>query len=134
MTAIVAAHYAETVARLRANPIIKQLAAGLVTTPLDSLAHPDSSPRFEFMQAANRKFRDSEQLNTGNPVYTPDTGPRHIGAVAEALIAERAATRDAFASVFQTTDDTTLDEAIRRAQAGEDLTALAREIASRKEG
>ena len=49
--------------------------AGRVTT--QSLFHNDGSPRFELMQRTN-----AEYVNRGGD----DTPPRHIGAVAEAIV------------------------------------------------
>jgi hypothetical protein len=131
MPALVSKEYGETVARLRANAIIQRLAVSLTLTPLSELAHDDGTPRFEFMLAANRRFADTEALNEGNPAYTADEGPRHIGAIAEALLAVRADTRASFAHLLDTTDEALVSELIRRCQAGEDPLVVHTELTAR---
>jgi hypothetical protein len=76
VTTIRAAHYGETVDQLKADPIVHAMAAGLAGVPRDELAHPDGTPRHEFMGHANAEYHDVR----GGLVYG------HIGAVAEALL------------------------------------------------
>jgi hypothetical protein len=92
MPVIEAAHYAQTRAALQRNRLVLHLYAGLVNATTDQLCHPgpDHTPRHEFMGAANHRFAELEALN---PAHT-HPGPRHLGAVAEALIALRFADED----------------------------------------
>ena len=85
--------------RIKGNPIIIMMAAGVATVPLAEIAHEDGTPRFEFMQRANRVFDEAEARNAGNPGYQPYPAgaPRHLGLIAEAVLAERAAIRAAVA-------------------------------------
>jgi hypothetical protein len=74
--AIEAAHYREAREKLMSDPIIRDMVVGLANEPLDRLQHADSeTPRFEFMQAANREYE-----SRGGTIKA------HIGAVAEALL------------------------------------------------
>lgn len=73
--AIEAAHYGEARQKLREDRIVQGLAIGLYGVPLDDLAHPDGTPRFEFMGAANREY-----------AARGGTNQAHLGAVAEVLI------------------------------------------------
>jgi hypothetical protein len=59
------------------DPIIIDMAGGLKGVPMSELVHdgPDSTPRFEFMTAANAEYRKRGGKDGG-----------HIGAVAEALL------------------------------------------------
>jgi hypothetical protein len=81
--------------RLQGNPVISMMAAGVVTVPLAELAHEDGTPRSHLMNQANRGFDDAEARNIGNPAYTPypKDAHRHLGLIAEAILAERAAMR-----------------------------------------
>ena len=90
--------------RIKGNPIISMMAAGVVTMPLAELAHEDGTPRFGFMLQANRTFDDAEARNAGNPAYQPypPGAHRHLGLIAEAVLAERAAMRAAVASAMAT--------------------------------
>lgn len=62
---------------LAADPIVIGMAAGVANMPRQDLAHEDGTPRFEFMQAANREYD-----NRGGRKDLP----AHIGAVARAVI------------------------------------------------
>lgn len=84
--AIEAEHYEESRLALTTNPIVVALAAeievglrnGYVT--IDELAYSDTlEPRFGFMMQAN----DEYNRRSGDEYHS---GPRHIGAVAEAII------------------------------------------------
>jgi hypothetical protein len=77
MAVIRAAHYGEVEARLMKDPIVIAMAKGLAGVPVDQMVHPgfDGTPRFEFMQAANREYRERGGQDGG-----------HIGAVAHALL------------------------------------------------
>jgi hypothetical protein len=88
--------------RIKGNPIIAMMAAGVVTVPLAELAHEDGTPRSGFMNQANRAFDDAEARNAGNPAYTPYPvgAHRHLGLIAEAVLAERAAMHEAVASAM----------------------------------
>ena len=54
------------------------------------------------MNQANRGFDDAEARNAGNPAYQPypKGAHRHLGLIAEAVLAERAAMRQAVASAM----------------------------------
>jgi hypothetical protein len=119
--------------RINGNPVIAMMAAGVVTVPLAELAHQDGTPRFTFMQRANRVFDQAESQNVGNPRYQPYPAGarRHLGLIAEAVLAERAAIREAVASAMAApgtspeSADVTL--IIGRLRAGESPVAIARE-------
>ena len=83
--------------RLKGNPVIAMMAAGVVTVPLAELADEDGTPRSHLMNQANRGFDDAEARNAGNPAYEryPKDAHRHLGLIAEAVLAERAAMRAA---------------------------------------
>src|ERR1022692_3898275 len=88
--------------RLKGNPIIAMMAAGVVTVPLAELAHEDGTPRSHLVSQANRGFDDAEARNAGTPAYEPYPAGahRHLGLIAEAVLAERAAMREAVASAM----------------------------------
>jgi hypothetical protein len=88
--------------RIKGNPVISMMAAGIAAVPLAQIAHEDGTPRFEFMQQANRAFDDAQARNVGNPGYQPYPAgaPRYLGLVAEAVLAERAAIREAVGSAM----------------------------------
>jgi hypothetical protein len=119
--------------RINGNPVIAMMAAGVVTVPLAGLAHEDGTPRFAFMQRANGAFDQAEAQNAGNPCYQPypADAPRHLGLIAEAVLAERAAIREAVASAMATpgtspeSADVTL--IIERLRAGESPLAITRQ-------
>jgi hypothetical protein len=102
MTALESPDYQITRDRIKGNPLITRMAAGVATVPLADLAHPDGTPRFEFMQRANRAFEKAEVQNAGNPCYEPypADAPRHIGLIAEAVLTGRAEIRAAVASAM----------------------------------
>ncbi len=102
MTALESPDYQIARDQIKGNPVIIKMAAGVATVPLAELAHEDGTPRFEFMQHANRAFDTAESQNADNPCYEsyPADAPRHIGLIAEAVLAERAATREAVASAM----------------------------------
>ena len=86
--------------RLKGNPVIAMMAAGVVTVPLAELAHQDGTPRSRLMNQANHAFDNAEARTKGNPAYQPypPAAHRHLGLIAEAVLAERAALREAVAS------------------------------------
>jgi hypothetical protein len=102
MAVLESADYQAARERLKGNPIISMMAAGLVTVPLAELAHQDGTPRSHLMSQANRAFDDAEARNAGNPDYSPDPrgASRHIGLIAEAVLAGRAEIRATVASVL----------------------------------
>jgi hypothetical protein len=53
--------------RIKGNPIISMMAAGVVTVPLAELAHQDWTPRSRLMNQANRAFDNAEARNKANP-------------------------------------------------------------------
>jgi hypothetical protein len=55
--------------RLKGNPVIAMMAAGVVTVPLAELALEDGTPRSGVMLQANRTFDDAGARNAGNPTY-----------------------------------------------------------------
>ncbi|MFG2076906.1 DNA-directed RNA polymerase subunit alpha C-terminal domain-containing protein [Nonomuraea maritima] len=67
--------YAETAKKLAADPIVQAMAEGLRAVPIDQLAHDDSIPRHEFMNAANREY----SKRGGQP-------GGHLGSLATALL------------------------------------------------
>jgi hypothetical protein len=105
------------------------MAAGIAAVPLPQIAHDDGTPRFEFMRQANRAFGAAETRNAGNPGYQPYPAgaPRHLGLVAEAILAERAAIRAAVSSAMAApgTSPEAAEVAmiIERARAGESARA-----------
>jgi hypothetical protein len=96
MTALESPDYQIARDRIKGNPVVSKMAAG-VTVPLAELAHEDGTPRFEFMQHANRAFDNAESQNADNLCYEPypADAPKHLGLIAEAVLAERAAIREA---------------------------------------
>jgi hypothetical protein len=119
--------------RIKGNPVIANMAAGVATVPLAELAHEDGTPRFAFMQQANRAFDEAEAQSADNPGYQPyrADAPRHLGLIAEAVLAERAAIREAVASAMaapgtgpESGDVTAI---IERMRAGESPVAIARQ-------
>ena len=78
MAAIIADHYREEYAALAADPIVIDMAAGLADVQTSDIAHPNGSPRFEFMLAANDEYR-----SRGGTIS------RSIGGVATALLGLR---------------------------------------------
>lgn len=87
---------------IKGNPVIAMMAAGVATVPPAEIAHQDGTPRSGFMNQASRAFDAAEARNAGNPGYQPYPAgaPRHIGLIAEAVLAERAAIREAVASAL----------------------------------
>jgi hypothetical protein len=131
MTAIESPHYQAARDQIRGNPLIAQLAAGIATVPLASLAHDDGTPRFAFMQQANHAFDQAQAHNAANPRYQPypPGAPRHLGLIAEALLAERAATRAAVAAALAAPridpESVEVTQIIERLRAGESPLAIA---------
>jgi len=133
MTSLESPDYQTARDRMKGNQIIAAMAAGVATVPLADLAHPDGTPRFEFMQRANRAFDQAQMQNAGNPCYQPYPADahRHIGLIAEAVLAERAAMREAVSSAMaapgtgpESADVTAI---IERMRAGESPVTIARE-------
>jgi hypothetical protein len=91
------------------------------------------------MNQANRAFDDAEARNAGNPGYQPYPAgaPRHLGLVAEAVLAERAAIREAVASAMAapgtSPESPEVTRIIMRMRAGESPTAVARETGALRE-
>jgi hypothetical protein len=133
MTALESADYQAARDRIKDNPLISQMATGVAAVPLAELAHEDGTPRFAFMQRANRAFDTAQSQNAGNPCYQayPAGAPRHIGLIAEAVLAERAAIREAVASAMAAPgtglESGEVTQIIERMQAGEPPAAIARE-------
>jgi len=119
--------------RLKGNPVIAMMAAGVVTVPLAELADEDGTPRSHLVNQANRGFDDAEARNAGNPAYEPypKGAHRHLGLIAEAVLAERAAMRAAVASAMAApgTDPESagVTSIIERMRAGEPAVAIARD-------
>jgi hypothetical protein len=133
MTALESPDYQTARDRIRGNPVISTMAAGVATVPLAELAHGDGTPRFAFMQRASRTFDAAESRNAGNPRYEPypADAPRHLGLIAEAVLAERAAIREAVASAMTppgtSPESGDVTRIINRMRAGESPAAIARE-------
>jgi hypothetical protein len=125
--------------RLKGNPIIAVMAAGVVTVPLAELADEDGMPRSHLVNQANRGFDDAEARNKGNPSYEPYPAGahRHLGLIAGAVLAERAAMREAVASAMAApgTDPESADVSsiIERMRAGESAVAIARDTGAIRE-
>jgi hypothetical protein len=110
--------------RIKGNPIIEMMAAGVVTVPLAELAHEDGTPRFHLVNQANRRFDAVEAANAGNPDYQPypPGAHRHLGLVAEAVLTVRAAMRATIAGLAAPGTDPESPEVtaiIERLRAGE---------------
>jgi hypothetical protein len=125
--------------RIKGNPVIAMMAAGVVTVPLAELAHEDGTPRSRLVNRANHAFDDAEARNKGNPGYHPYPAGarRHIGLVAEAVLAERAAMRQAVASAMAPPgtdpESVAVTSVIERMRAGEPPAAIARETGAVRE-
>jgi hypothetical protein len=119
--------------RIKGNPIISMMAAGVVTVALAELAHQDGTPRSRLMNQANHAFDNAEARNKGNPAYQPypPAAHRHLGLIAEAVLAERTAMREAVASAMAPpgTDPESAEvtRIIERLRAGESAVAIARQ-------
>jgi hypothetical protein len=119
--------------RLQGNPVISMMAAGVATVPLAELADEDGTPRSHLVNQANRGFDDAEARNAGNPAYTPypKDAHRHLGLIAEAVLAERAAMRETVASAMAPPgtdpESAAVTSIIERMRAGESAVAIARE-------
>ena len=133
MTALESLDYQIARDRIKGNPVISKMAAGVATVPLADLAHQDGTPRFAFMQRANHVFDAAESQNAGNPCYEPYPAgaPRHLGLIAEAVLAERAAIREAVASAMAASgtspESGDVTQIIERGRAGESSEEIARE-------
>jgi hypothetical protein len=125
--------------RLQGNPVISMMAAGVVTVPLAELAHEDGTPRSHLMKPRQRGFDAVEARNAGNPGYTPypKDAHRHLGLIAEAVLAERAAMRAAVASAMAPPgtdpESAIVTSVIERLRAGEPAVAIARETGAVRE-
>jgi hypothetical protein len=125
--------------RLQGNQVIAMMAAGVVTVPLAELAHQDGTPRSHLMTQANRTSDATEARNVANPAYTPypKDAHRHIGPIAEAILAERAAMREAVACVMAPPgtdpESAAVTSIIERMRAGESAVAIARETRAVRE-
>ena len=125
--------------RLHGNPVIAMMAAGIATVPLAELADGDGTPRPHLMKQANRGFNDAEARNVGNPAYTPypKDAHRHLGLIAEAILAERAAMRAAVASAMAPPgtdpESAVVTSIIERMRAGETAVAIAIETGAIRE-
>jgi hypothetical protein len=119
--------------RIKGNPVIAMMAAGVVTVPLAELAHQDGTPRSHLMNQANRAFDAAEARNAASPGYTPypKDAHRHLGLIAEAVLAERAAMRAAVASAMAPPgtdpESSEVTAIIDRMRAGEPPLAVARQ-------
>jgi hypothetical protein len=124
--------------RLQGNPVIAMMAAQVATVPLAELADKDGTPRPHLMNQANRGFDDAEARNAGNPAYEPypKDAHRHLGLIAEAVLAARAAVRAAVAAMAPPGTDpesAAVTSIIERMRAGEPGMAIAREVGALRE-
>ena len=132
MAALESDDYQAARERLDGNPIIALMAAGVVTVPLAKLARDDGTPRLKFMMRANRAFNGTEARNAGNPAYQPypKDARRPPELIAEAVLAERGAMREAVASAMAPpgTDPESAEvtSIIERMRAGESPVEIAR--------
>jgi len=133
MTALESPDYQVARDRIKGNPVITKMAAGVATVPLAELAHEDGTPRFVFMQHANRTFDKAQAQNAGNPCYQPYSAdaPRHLGLIAEAVLAERAAIRETVATTMAAPgtgpESGDVTRIIERLRAGESPVVIARQ-------
>jgi hypothetical protein len=133
MTALESPDYQIARDRIKGNPVISMMAAGVATVPLAELAHQDGTPRFAFMQQANRAFDKAEARNADNPGYQPYPADahRHLGLIAEAVLAERAAIRETVATTMAASgtrpESGDVTAIIERLRAGESPVAIARQ-------
>jgi hypothetical protein len=133
MTVLESPDYQAARNRIKGNLIISWMAADVAAIPLAELAHENGTPRFAFMQQANRAFDGAEARNAGNTSYEPYPADahRHLGLIAEAVLAERAATREAVMSAMAApgTDPESADVTliIERLRAGEPPLTIARD-------
>ena len=65
MTVLEGPEYQAARDRIKGNAVISMMAAGIAAVPLAQIAHEDGTPRFEFMQQANRAFDDAQARNAG---------------------------------------------------------------------
>ncbi|HEY2261235.1 MAG TPA: hypothetical protein VGI96_01270 [Streptosporangiaceae bacterium] len=139
MTAFESGSYQAARDKIKGNPIIAQMAAGVAPIPLADLAHQDGTPRFAFLQHAIRTFDQAEQRNAGNPSYQPypDDAPRHLGLIAEAILAERAAIRasvtSAMAAPGTSPESAEVTQILERLRAGESPVTIARQTGALRE-
>ena len=70
MTALESPHYQAAREKIKGNPIISQMGAGVAAVPLAELAHEDGTPRFAFMQYANRAFDAAESQTRATPAIS----------------------------------------------------------------
>ena len=139
MTAVEHPRYQAARDRLRGNLIIEAMAAGVATVPLADLAHDDGTPRFAFLQHANRTFDQAEQRNAGNPSYQPypNDAPRHLGLIAEAVLAERTASRasvtSALAAPGTSPESAEVTQILQRLRAGESPVTIAHQTGALRE-
>jgi len=125
--------------RLQGNPVISMMAGQVVTVPLAELAHEDGTPRSHLMNLANRAFDAAEARNAGNSAYTPypKDAHRHVGLIAEAVLAERAAMRETVASAMAPPgtdpESAAVTSIIERMRAGEPAVAIARQTGAIRE-
>jgi hypothetical protein len=133
MTGLESTDYQAARDLIKGNPVIDMMAAAIAAVPLAELADEDGTPRFGLIQRANRAFDDAESRNAGNPSYAryPADAPRYLGLIAEAVLIERAAIREAVASAMATpgTDPESAEVTaiIDRMRAGEPPQAVARQ-------
>lgn len=133
MAVLESPEYQEARDRIKGNPVIAMMAAGVATVPLAEIAHEDGTPRSGFMRQANSAFDDAEARNAGNPRYEryPAGAHRHLGLIAEAVLAERAAIREAVAITMAVPGTSPeageVTRIIERLRAGESPTAIARD-------
>ena len=138
MPALESPRYQNARDQIKGNPIISQMAAGVAAVALTELAHRDGTPRFAFIQQANRAFNQAEARNADNPRYRayPADAHRHLGLIAEAVLAERAATREAIASVMAAPGTSPKSAAvtaiIERLRAGESPVEIARKTGAHR--
>jgi hypothetical protein len=139
MAVLESSDYRAACERIKGNPVIAMMAAGVVTVPLAELADADGTPRSRLMNQANRAFDDAEACNAGSPAYTPypKDAHRHLGLIAEAVLAERAAMRETVASAMALPgtdpESAAVTSIIERLRAGESAVAIARETRAVRE-
>jgi hypothetical protein len=139
MSVLESGEYRAARERLEGNPVISMMAAGVVTVPLAELAGEDGTPRSHLMNQANRAFDAAEARNAGNPAYQPypKDAHRHLGLIAEAVLAERAAMRESVASAMAPPgtdpESAAVTSIIERMRAGEPAVAIARESGAARE-
>ena len=111
----------------------------VAAVPLAEITHQDRTPRFAFLQQANRAFDDAEARNAGNPAYSRTRGrapaPRadRRGGPRRARRRSARAVASAMAAPGTSPESGEVTRIIERLRAGESALAIARETGATDE-